>query len=417
MKLKNFEFKKSDVLPILIASIGLIWQIHSISKVYFQYTTQVDIAIEVPFKISMPALTICVELGDASSSKENRKDSELAFIPINEIADIASPQVEIACTVPAPLVKENASNNLLCEDLAPPKFTIQYIHRQQISRCITYFGRSFNETPYEVITSDAKDFYQITVKQVKNSTVYFFVHDPVELLHMSEADTISFNVLRLQEMVLATSKIRTNFLPPPYRTNCRDYNKFKYGRWGCVFQCRIEQLQKKCSVWPKNVPALPSCKLPFRMPQDNCSTFIDEHLCYKKMCHQRPCWGEWYTTTTIFTRERVDQESKSVFFIRRPMGVEFTYNYNPKLAEIEYVCYVASCFGIWFGISCVDCLRLVINSYKFEEKKFYAKVEGLNIKKNDYGIHRGNNNWRSKLGKYRMGEIGMGLKTSRKMIF
>lgn len=361
-------------LPIFLASVGFVWQVHLISKVYFQYTTQVDIMIEIPFKISMPALTICTIIDDVLRKEDK---SELIFLPINEISTFSQPEVEIICKVPAPelgQLKGNKESSILCENITPSKDTIQLIRNHLLARCTTYFSRNLTQPSMDVITSDAKDFYQISFDKIKNTTVYFYVHNPVEMIHVTEADTITLNIFQLQEVVLSTTKFTTNFLPSPYPTNCRDYDEFENGRWGCLFQCRIKQLTKQCSLWPKNVPASLNVKWPFQTIYANCSSTVDEHYCYNKICSQKPCWGQWYTTTTIYTRERINQIDKSVIYIRRPSGVEFTFNYIPKLAQIEYICYVASCFGIWFGVSCADFLRLIRTSFQFEGEQLTDRL-------------------------------------------
>lgn len=363
MSRKTLGLSIESLVAFSFSTIGLVWQVLEISKVYFAFGTSVDIQIEVPRNISMPGLTVCVLL-----SSEKYNSSELLYLPIRELNRIGVPVANVVCQVPAPELKAIKNETSIdCDEISKPIVTLQYFRSKhkygdRVGRCSTYFYRRYNDPPYEVFTANAKDFYQLTISPITNTSVYFFVHDPTTSIHVSEADTISMNIQQIQEMVLSTTKFTTHFLPPPYRTMCESYEDYEYGQWGCVFKCRTEKMWQKgeCFLWPPDVPASPETVDSFRLRAKACSYARDDYDCFDDPCSRRQCHTEWYTTTTIYTRERTDHDASAQLFIRRPFGVEFTYNYVARLDPIEYICYVASCFGIWFGVSFADCLQYIL---------------------------------------------------------
>ncbi|XP_053206612.1 uncharacterized protein LOC128390854 isoform X2 [Panonychus citri] len=89
-----------------LTGFGLIWQVWSISSVYFQYATRVDIDIEVPSQLSMPALSICLSLvykiDDLYPKYYPTRESvpPKTALPINILSQLPIPNITINCTTP-----------------------------------------------------------------------------------------------------------------------------------------------------------------------------------------------------------------------------------------------------------------------------------------------------------------------------
>ncbi|XP_053210456.1 uncharacterized protein LOC128394189 [Panonychus citri] len=400
----------TTLLSFAFASIGLVWQLRSISEVYFNYGTLVDITVGVSNTISMPGLTVCVPIDNQLpsnlsnheslavkqffSSSSASSSSSYGYLPINFLANLAI-EVNISCTVPADeLPRLNRSLMWSCDNVVAPKVTIQYTQTGgSIARCTTYFHRKSDEEPLTVFTNNAKDFYILVVKTKKPQIISLFVHNPAQILHISDADTISFSTEEINEMVLSTSKFETNMLPPPYRTACRSYSEFDAGKFGCIFTCWVEETLNRCPVWSILAPAFGNISLPFLIAEDESSSNApchvkDKNTCYRK-CESPQCKDLFYSTNNVYALEKRSSWSSTNnthIYIRRPSGAEFKYSYKPQIAPIEYACYVASCLGLWFGVSFINVFQFIVDWVKRFKRK--GETRAKPERKLDLSDHR-----------------------------
>ncbi|XP_015789667.1 uncharacterized protein LOC107366554 [Tetranychus urticae] len=376
------------LLSYAFASIGLVWQVSSISKVYFNYETQVDISIGVSTKIAMPGLTVCLEIDQLSFGNATRQDIEIAaqflsqssvsslnyltkyeysYLPINLLANFASPDIKLYCNVPATeLPRLNTSLDWTCGNIVPTKITIHYmLITGTIARCVTYFYQDSAGGEFDVFTNSAKDFYVLKIDTFEPKVISIYVHNPSQINQISDADTITFSTGELNEIVLLTSKFVTLLLPPPYRTACRSYDEFEFGRLGCIFDCFVKETNKRCPVWSILSPANVSVALPFMRKVSESNGTSDCHVKEKNfcfsVCSQPECKGVYYTTTNVYLSERrsLANSNSTLVYVRRPSGVEFGYKYKARLAPIEFFCYLASCLSLWYGISFINFYRFL----------------------------------------------------------
>uniref|UniRef100_T1JUH3 Uncharacterized protein n=1 Tax=Tetranychus urticae TaxID=32264 RepID=T1JUH3_TETUR len=377
----------------VLSSCGLAWQVQQISNIYFEYQTQVDMIIESPRNITMPGLTMCIQLIYNETilklhypqseelidwkNKENASFSALRYVPINVLAKLPTTPVKIFCKAPFPELtplEEYKSDPKNCEHFAKIKNTIHFNPAQDdFFHCSTFFFSPTLPSPYQVVKADDKDFYKIEiytesasyldilVSNTNKTTVVAFIHNPMEILHVAEADSFNFYTEQTENMILTTSKIITELLPSPYRTDCYDYTGAEYGRTGCIFDCRKARAESLCSeIWPWDVPADVNCNRSFSLRGKNCTAVMGDNRCSDECKNQ--CTNYWYSTTLIAAIEKRTPSNLTKLFVRRPFGVEITYKYLARMGEIEYLCYIASCFGIWMGISFLDITYLLTDS-------------------------------------------------------
>lgn len=377
----------------VLSTIGLGWQMHQISEVYFKYQTQVDMEIEAPSLITMPGLTMCLKIETTTdytylqtiyppargiidwARRVNHNASIYRYIPINVLAQLPTQPVRIICKTPFPELKPLKQNQStqsdipeMCEDYTTVKTTIQFNGgSDDFWRCSTYFYSLTLPSPYILNSVDDKDFYKIfihtnraeSIFNFNRSSVLIYIHNPMEVLHLSEADSFHFFIEQTDRMILTTSKLITYLLPTPYRTGCYNYSGEIYGRTGCIFKCRVSRIKKECqSAWSWSVPA--------EIDQTESFSLRDKH-CYLKnkfecsnndLCPAQ-CINYWYTTTLIVNQEKRTFSNVTELYVRRPFGVEIIYTYLPRMNGIEFLCYIASCFGIWLGISFLDIIYII----------------------------------------------------------
>uniref|UniRef100_T1L3X6 Uncharacterized protein n=1 Tax=Tetranychus urticae TaxID=32264 RepID=T1L3X6_TETUR len=354
----------------ILCSSGVIWQIVSVSKIYFEYTTRVDINITVPSRLSMPAISVCLHilydkkvLSKFYSPPESIPSS-LASIPFHILYQLPTSKVKINCTVPNntyELPKLDPEKGFECENYSPVLVTIHFTEGINLRKCFTYFFRNATTEPFVVHYANAKDFFTVDLISDQNNSVSIFVHNPIEVLLVSDADTFTFHTNSTAALVLSSSKLITKLLPPPYRTGCETYDNELYGRTGCIFKCLKDNARERCGVWPASVPADTWGNFYFISPDGQCDYGREKKdECAQKDICPNQCLNLWYTTTLVSVQKQTDLSNLTRIVVRRPSEVEFTYIYVPKMDKIEYFCFVASCFGIWLGISFIDFLEYII---------------------------------------------------------
>uniref|UniRef100_T1K889 Uncharacterized protein n=1 Tax=Tetranychus urticae TaxID=32264 RepID=T1K889_TETUR len=380
---KKYQLKASSFFWIkfvswLIASVGLFWQISSVSMIYFRFPTRTDIEIDSPRNVNMPGLTICLKLITPSTqivptssaiSLYNQTvgplSNNLRYVPINILSKLPHEPVEITCKTPWPeLVPINSSAGDDCENFVTPIETIQYDYEEdQLYRCTTYFHQRPNKSEINVITKNSEHFYRVNFQTSQNYWIAVYVHNPVEVLHLNEADTFRFSTKETEQITLMTTKMTTYLSRYPYQTDCIDYEEQVYGRMSCVYNCRCAMVRKVCPIWPYDVPADPKKSLPFFVSSKSCQT-PGRYLCSIKSTCKNACLNKWYSTSLINRKEKSNSSNLTKFYVRRPFGAEVNYYYTARMERIEFFCYIASCFGTWLGISFADLIKFSGNWFE-----------------------------------------------------
>lgn len=399
-KSKNFT-RISEVFMWSIIVIGFIWQTTSVSIIYFQYGTRVDIEMNFGSRVTLPGLTICLHLDDksivqhmklASNLSHNQKQDQITYLDINRLAAIDTVNVKSDCKVPGYSLDNLASSDVdnSCDKIIKPVQSIHFNYlNTQILKCTTYFYQSRNQSPISTLLGDDKIIYEIDFISPQNHEVAVAIHNPIEILHYLEADTIYFNTSRISKFVLLSSRLTTLLLAAPYRTNCDHYHHLIMGRTGCIYMCRLKAITN-CLTWAKSVPAIPPIKenITFRLANHTCPQSRTSRECTSESVCKNQCINYWYTTSRIWSESRSGKNDfnwRNQSFITRlhvrgefNQGLELVYKYEANLDPIEYVCYIASLAGIWLGIAFIDAFRVCLNfmaNYRSNHNKIGERIK------------------------------------------
>lgn len=102
------------------------------------------------------------------------------------------------------------------------------------------------------------------------------------------------------------------------------------------------------------------------------------HICSK----QKDCKREYYSIAIKGQFERsvdfMHQDHLHGIFIYLPAGLNTQYLHKPRLHLIEYFCYFASVFSLWFGFSIITISRALINAYHYY-KDYKAREEDIHL--------------------------------------
>lgn len=145
-------------------------------------------------------------------------------------------------------------------------------------------------------------------------------------------------------------------LESPYKSNCRHYGNDpsqKYeSKEGCIDLCLTEGVKKTLKKIPFSAVQLLPEKFPHISIEDNANPKTNEaniavrQECMKR-CNQNNCYDEMFITKFIRSSFN-DNLNFRVYVTNEPV---ISSTLKPKLQTIEFLVYVLSCFGIWFGAS------------------------------------------------------------------
>uniref|UniRef100_T1K3Y5 Uncharacterized protein n=1 Tax=Tetranychus urticae TaxID=32264 RepID=T1K3Y5_TETUR len=155
-------------------------------------------------------------------------------------------------------------------------------------------------------------------------------------------------------------------LPNPYETNCRYYNKMKVLH-NCVLNYALHKgilIRSVINEWDS---------LPDYMVFDKHGLINADPLIYE--CAQRIPFPECDKTTYFINgeirSELVDTNLSGLIFIPQPVTPIMYYNVHPDLLLSEYLIFVGSIVGTWFGYSIFDRL---ISMLTWIKSKVNAKI-------------------------------------------
>ena len=104
------------------------------------------------------------------------------------------------------------------------------------------------------------------------------------------------------------------------------------------------------------------------------------------------CNSEYYLTTTIgqFERDTHHPEFDDFhsIFIYLPTGLNTRYSHSPRLHLIEYICYFASVFSLWFGFSIIATSEALIKAYQYYTMRKLKNATLYNIHFKELGNNK-----------------------------
>lgn len=175
-------------------------------------------------------------------------------------------------------------------------------------------------------------------------------------------------------------------LPPPYDTNCRNYALDDYsGKEGCEQKCLQHYLVREL----KKVPFSGVITEPvlFRhvawIDMNKAASALILYNIEDK-CHlacYRPACFESYTVTklNVITRDAAEE-----FVVKIPQEPSCEITHTPAVKLVEFVVFILSSLGCWFGIS-----MLGLNPFQNRKGKF--DILGNTLTRNEISYRVGRN--------------------------
>lgn len=161
-------------------------------------------------------------------------------------------------------------------------------------------------------------------------------------------DTNMFNV--------QSSYVRTTKLPPPYVTNCQDYQtrtdgEQYYDSYDCSFECTTENITKlfKKASLAYHYKSGVNLKL---LTIDDFSD-LDFNNKYKRILYecQNLCPPNECKSLVTYTTSKGFAYSTPTVFASFPEKPSFDIDHNEKVKILDTINFICSTLGVWFGFS------------------------------------------------------------------
>ena len=200
---------------------------------------------------------------------------------------------------------------------------------------------------------------------------------------------VKLNFRKWGSIAMTYSKTTTLLMPPPYETKCMNYTTIGYiSQLHCMMKCKAEKFKQWSGGWHSDIPYKTENDpdINFADPTLSHNKTADKHISYDclKVCGKKQnCFNEYFSTNIIAKWERgygIKEDSvKDEILIYLPSGLNTRYRHTPQLHLIEYICYSASVFGLWFGISMTTVAKGFVVSYNYYRNKQKRRVSVASI--------------------------------------
>ena len=393
----------------LFCLIGFLYQILEISIVYFDYKTSTKIVFKLDNKFINPSIIFCVrypaildrtkhlKYGILPRYRYNSTErySDMSKLTIADIFDLTpdASEVILSCEF-----RENYYQLGLIPYNRTECYSLLHVTKYQEGGFICY--------QFRTTTADNKfRCAQAALSHNSNKELYFlllhqrfFASNAIKLISFvpdgKNSSVLSMPIisrsfydfkLRYASDLPETSKQNAfriwgdmysiTSLPKPYDTNCVEDKEKGYAL--CHRRCNIAAF-KRHGYFPSNEYTIE----PLPMKHLNQEALLNETLvqdikskseaCLKK-CSRRSC-NYWYSVTVTETFLYYNKETIALASTcsNRP---SVTIQFLPRITFMEFVMYMSSSLGIWFGISIMsinpfNSRRKCVTKRKVRQKTF-----------------------------------------------
>lgn len=396
--------KLSAFFIIVICIGGLLYQVIDVSTLYFSYYTRSEIKISIPFSINPPYISLCFQYRDVMDynrvSKDPRftnhtfqrpldptSDESIYFESYFTVADIFSltPNIYQFFGKSGKFLTPNGSvASYSCLYREPGSFIAnhyterecrslfrfeKYIQRHFICYLI-YIPRDFNKKYDITHASLSKEWFGLIFRLILNPDTFKHVNYFTVFAHEKNSDKL-FDSTLTNSMTKAFSNynlttgddVQVSYysstiikLRAPYDTNCFNLSakyKTRYSSGtGVQLHCLNKYLKKNIShIAPigQTFYAYPNMSLA-RLSSDYDAKIFDRAL---NLCN--------ITAATCYLRSMSTKTKilPSKYFAVSLFWPQDTINeviYRPRMESVEYLLFMASCIGFWFGFSALSFL-------------------------------------------------------------
>ena len=382
----------------ILTCLGFLFHLQEISREYFLYRTVNRMEVHLDDLMPTPHLSLCFRYWDILPN-DIQSQTDMDDLSLEEIFN-KTPRVQETlknCLVRDPethlmLNSSKTSSECLEEELKIQKYFMQ--------EHICYDFSTLRLKLYPLLKTahslwHANLIYQVELSEKLLQGKLFM---PIVYIVPQEVDKSRFkypltsrnfgkymNRVRNNKFAVYHSWEMIHLLPPPFESNC----VYMSGKEECFRKCLIYKLSKR-------IKRLPYSEI---IPEDHeegvdlklnplSKTDLDsidwiayqaalktsEDECNNK-CTQRNC-DHFYTLTTIYSEINETMNRSLLFKVMTPESPTLVNRLVPSLGITEFIIYICSCFGIWFGVGVLSfspgkkkVLKIISNFISIKSKR------------------------------------------------
>ena len=397
------------ILSVLLCSLGLLYQVEQISERYFKFQSRSDIHLSIPENTTMPRISTCWYLKSVMKGMEEKSVEEfynkLDTMTVEEIFNSVPPvenimKEEEGCAIRKPSqfisIYPNRSE---CLKLF---FIKRYIQRNFI--CYKFYVKNMEEenleiTEYSLTPSSPGLIYRIVMNETPFANVPYFsayAHslsssDLLDSMYAQSVFQYRDNASKYSHINIKVTynSISITKLKPPYDTACRHYTPF-YNGWEYVYEKlkneMIEKLGRIHTFYPESNQTRKD-KIISSQVLKNVSflkKFNEIYQSCDKTIHD--CHLEY-----LVSKFTLSFGPDVVIYVNWPQDSHIGMRSVPFYDLIDYLLYVCSSFGIWFGVSMFTIGDVVIKMIEKCKTAAVAKSEKNEVemlKRSHKRLHR-----------------------------
>lgn len=389
----NISFKHSVLIVVAtICLSGFTVQVGNVTSRYFGYKTRTIVEMKVPDEISMPSLSVCFRINDIMvfdnvKQKYNREGlkhfKEGGFDWQRFYRDTRDFRVKDWFQF-TPSTTNVFKHQSACRIRFPSKYSPEE-HSQSdcfsIFKIAKYFDREFVCYSFKpMFQNQTLDLIEYTMTPGSTGIMYeiFFDDAFFRSYEMVSVSVHTNDSSYLYDTVFASShkfsgghhnidihynEIERLRLKYPYDTQCVDVPRgFRTGAEYRLHQVNEESLKYLDRVIPfiPNYDADLDRKI-FTVDDFKNGTLVRElNKMFQSIFKLTECYTKYFITKGKASGDRFFQAS-----VLWPQDEKMTLKYVPQEDLIDYIVYVGSCVGMWFGfsaLSIIDAFNLVRKS-------------------------------------------------------
>ena len=380
---------------IITSVAGFVMQSSYVSVQFFRYDTTTAVEISLRDSVLKGSIAACMRIADLVDFDKIRKETGYILSPIQHLSD--SYKVFSSLTVQQMFQYTPHENSSIIKSCLyrPNRWQIREasgaacdgvfsVRRFFTMERMCYVFEQINSSYLTDSMTDQSPlsrarFYQINLDSrfdfLSSLFIVVFVGDlPYRSLDYTSplpAFKAKSNTRDIQYNVAyaSASYYYLRFMPPPYATNCR------YERDESYFECRKNCLLQKY----QSLDAVPSSeqwrrqfdKKAFIVSDTTDQPTMDRLTEYHDVCHETcdftPCKFSFSKTTVDVVKE--DTGSPFGVTLLTPNDPDIHVTATPTMSIVDYLTFIGSCFGTWFGVSFLSLNPLTVFTWRKKKRQ------------------------------------------------
>ena len=340
------------------ALIGLSVQTIIISVEFFHFFVERDAEFVIPKKLWIPDLTLCMKIWDMVPEKKAMKVSQVLIYTV-DVEDLVSSQLVRLGNKHCLMVNNTISVTGCDGSMIITKGLISDNVCYTLSYNFTHGNGQTRETISNTnhLTDDLKNtFYTVILaEQLRNMSSFIpVVHSPRQS-PTNSYDLSEFHPRGVKEGKFVFRAYQVSYksytiqlLPSPYETRCKKYAK---SQAECKEKCTSNYYLENTAECPEDVFITNFTVFGDRTLTSGLDFAKKRIKSCTRRCRQEDCSLKYSTSRVRGVNTRFQNADGVIISLIAPLDPQVEVKSKPAFPTFEYILYIASCLGIWFGVS------------------------------------------------------------------